>query len=53
MDNHLVPGGEGLPAELAAVRPVVGVDALVLAQQVAPLEILNGIPQQLIRISNF
>ena len=41
MDNHLVPGGEGLAAELAAVGAVIGVNALVLAQQVAALEVLD------------
>ena len=43
MDNHLVPGGEGLAAELAAVGAVIGVNALVLAQQVAALEVLRTV----------
>ena len=42
VDNHLVALRERLLTILARVRPRVRVDALVLAQQVAPLKVLGA-----------
>ena len=42
MDNHFVPGGEGFPTKLAAVRPRVRVNALVFSQQIPSLKVLRA-----------
>ena len=42
VNDHLVSLGKSLRAELAGIRPRVGVDPLVLAHQVAALEALGA-----------
>ena len=42
VNDHLVSLGKSLGAELAGIRPRVGVDPLVLAHQVAALEALGA-----------
>jgi hypothetical protein len=43
VNNHLVPLGESFVTELALIRSCVGVDALVLPQQVPALEALLAV----------
>ena len=43
VDDHLVPGGEGLSTELTAVGPGVGVNPLVFPEKVSPLEVLGAV----------
>ena len=42
MDNHFIPGGEGFPTKLTAVRPRVRVNALVFSQQIPSLKVLRA-----------
>ena len=43
MNNHLIPGSERLPTELAAVGPSVCVNPLMFSQQVPPLKVFSTV----------